>query len=84
MWGAGSKGVSFLNTVGIQDGIRYVVDVNPRKGGRYVVGTGQEIVAPEFLRGYRPDITIVMNRIYDREIRGIMETLGVRTEFVYA
>lgn len=75
VWGAGSKGVTFLNVLGVGEEIRYVVDVNPRKHGRHVAGTGQQIVAPGFLRGYRPDAAIVMNRIYAAEIRGILERL---------
>jgi hypothetical protein len=86
VWGAGSKGVTFLNVLGVGEEVRYVVDVNPRKHGRHVAGTGQRIVAPEFLRGYRPDAAIVMNRIYAAEIRGILERLdpGSGCELLFA
>lgn len=83
VWGAGSKGVTFLNILGIQDEIAYVVDINPRKQGMYVAGTGQRIVAPEFLRRYRPEIVIVMNPIYKNEIRRITNDLGLTTGFFY-
>src|SRR3546814_15520530 len=48
VWGGGSKGTMFLNflQVGTGGGIDYVVDINPRKRGRFVPGTGQEIVDP--------------------------------------
>ncbi len=82
VWGAGSKGVTFLNTLGIGDEIEYVVDVNPRKQGKHVAGTGQTIVPPEFLREYRPEVVIVMNPIYLRECREIAARLGVRPTFV--
>jgi SAM-dependent methyltransferase len=83
VWGAGSKGVTFLNILGIQDEIEYVVDINPRKQGMYVAGTGQRIVAPEFLRRYRPEMVIVMNPIYKTEIRQLVDDLGLATEFFY-
>jgi hypothetical protein len=84
VWGAGSKGVSFLNTLKAQGRIEYVVDINPRKQGMYVAGTGQKIVSPEFLRDYQPDIVVVMNPIYQNEIEQLAERLGLAPEFVCA
>lgn len=84
VWGAGSKGVTFLNTLEIQDQVEYVVDINPRKQGMYIAGTGQRIVPPEFLRDYQPDIVIVMNPIYKNEISELTQSLGLATEFMYA
>jgi len=77
VWGAGSKGVTFLNILNTQKKIEYVVDINPRKQEKYIAGTGQQIVQPEFLRNYRPDMIIVMNPIYQDEIRQITEKLGL-------
>lgn len=77
VWGAGSKGISFLNTVKAGDVVEYVVDINPRKQGRFVSGAGQEIVAPEFLKTYRPDVVILMNRNYENEIREQLNGLGL-------
>jgi SAM-dependent methyltransferase len=68
LWGSGSKAVSFLTTLKIGDEITYVVDINPYRQGTYVPGTGHEIVAPEFLRNYKPHTVIVMNPIYREEI----------------
>lgn len=69
LWGAGSKGVTFLNTLNISDQIRYVVDINPRKQGMYIAGTGQKIVEPAFIKTDNPDYIIVMNPIYLNEIK---------------
>jgi hypothetical protein len=77
IWGAGSKTVTFVNVVPPAGAIDYVVDVNPRKHGTYVAGTGQQIVAPEFLGQYRPDTVLVMNRAYLGEIRDAIAGLGV-------
>jgi len=77
IWGGGSKGVSFLTTLGINDQIQYVVDINPRKHGMFMAGTGQEIVSPEFLKEYRPDVVIVMNPVYCPEISRSISEMGL-------
>lgn len=82
LWGGGSKGVAFLTTLKIQDEIEYAVDINPYKRGTYMAGTGQRIVAPEFLQACRPDVVIVMNPIYCDEIRQDLNRLGVTAEIV--
>ena len=69
LWGAGTKGVMFLNTVDEAAKIEFAVDLNPRKHGRYVSGSGQEIVGPDRLSDVRPDVVLVMNPMYKREIR---------------
>jgi len=84
VWGAGSKGITFLNTFNHDSRIDYVVDINPQKHGRYIAGTGQQVVSPDFLRTYRPDMIIVMNSIYRREIQQHTEGLGLRPEFHFA
>ena len=83
VWGAGSKGITFLNTLGINDQIEYIIDINPRKQGKYTAGTGQKVVAPEILREYKPDVVIVMNPIYKDEIRQFADNLGLRPEYMY-
>jgi hypothetical protein len=80
VWGAGARGTSFVNMLDAADHIRYLVDINPRKHGKYVPGTGQEIVAPERLREIRPDLVIVMNPVYLEEIRGSVRELGIDAE----
>ena len=82
IWGAGSKGVAFLTTLNIQDEMEYAVDINPYKHGTYMAGTGQEIVGPEFLKRYRPDVIIVMNPIYCDEIQQDLDRMGVTAELM--
>lgn len=84
VWGSGSKGVTFLNMTKEAADIEYVVDINPRKTGMYVAGTGQQIVGPEFLRSYLPDQVIVMNPIYLTEITATVEKLEVAPQFQVA
>lgn len=82
IWGSGSKGVSFLTTLGIEEEIRYAVDVNPYRHGTFMPGTGQEIVSPQFLKEYRPDIVIVMNPIYKEEISESLSRLGLEPRVI--
>lgn len=80
-WGAGGKGVAFLNLLDIQpEQVEFVVDINPKKQGTYVPGTGQKIVAPEFLSQYKPDVVLVMNPGYISEIRDIMINMRISPE----
>ena len=82
IWGGGSKGVAFLTKLNIMDEIQYAVDINPLKTGTFMAGTGQEIVGPEFLRSYKPDLIIVMNPIYMAEIAAELARLGVSAELL--
>jgi len=82
IWGTGSKGVTFLNVVVGQDQIRYAVDINPHKQGMYVPGTGQQIVAPKFLQSHEPDVVIVVNPVYEDEIRETVKDLGINPELI--
>lgn len=80
LWGGGSKGVAFLTTLNIQDEVEYVVDINPKKHGTYMAGSGQKIVSPEFLKEYKPDVIIVMNPIYSKEIKDDLDRMGIIAE----
>ena len=82
IWGGGSKGVSFLTTLQIEDQIEYVVDINPFKHGTFMAGTGQQIVPPEFLIDYRPDLIIVMNPVYCDEIQRDLNRMGVQADLM--
>jgi FlaA1/EpsC-like NDP-sugar epimerase len=84
VWGAGSKGVSLLNTMRDVSGIEFVVDINPRKHGMHIAGTGQRIVPPEFLREYQPDVVILMNPMYQSEIQQLLGALGVYPRMISA
>jgi hypothetical protein len=83
LWGGGSKGVAFLTTLGLTlDDVAYAVDINPIKHGTFMAGTGQEIVAPEFLRDYRPDVVIIMNPVYRAEVTADLTDLGLSPEIL--
>jgi SAM-dependent methyltransferase len=78
IWGSGSKGVAFLAALGDHaDAIEAAVDVNPFKHGRFMAGTGHEIISPKSLVDVRPDLVIAMNATYLPEIRADLASLGV-------
>lgn len=78
LWGAGSKAVSFVNLIDSERTVSRLVDVNPRKHGRYVAGTGHEIVAPQALAGRPADVVVIMNPVYRNEIEETLEAMGQR------
>lgn len=84
VWGAGSKGITFLNMMTDGKGIDYIIDQNPAKTGKFVAGTGQEIQTPEFLSAYHPDQVIIMNPLYEEEIGNSLKQMRLTPEIVVA
>lgn len=83
VWGAGAKGVTFLNAVDPHAaGDTAVVDLNPRKAGHYLPGTGHEVGTPESLAGTSPVRVLITNPVYRDEIAQQLHHLGVDTEVV--
>lgn len=83
IWGGGSKAITFAAAIGADvDVIGEAVDINPFKQGKFLPGTGQEVVAPEALVQRPPDVVIVMNPIYVGEIRTHLASLGLQPEVV--
>lgn len=84
LWGGGSKGVSFLNMLDVNEKIDFVVDINLRKQGKYVAGVGQEIIAPEKLKDDKTDVVILMNPNYEDEVKRQLLELGISCDVVVA
>jgi hypothetical protein len=84
-WGAGAKATTFLNIVDPAGSvISHVIDINPRKAGRFVPGSGQEIVPPNTLSELHPDVIILMNGIYQDEVASNITGLGQNSTFLVA
>ncbi len=85
LWGAGAKAVTFLNLLDPSgDAISHVVDVNPRKSGRFIAGTGHEIIEPNNLKELQPSEIIVMNPAYRAEIHSMLAADGLQSEIAVA
>lgn len=77
LWGGGSKAVAFLTTLGLQDEVRLVVDINPHKQNAFLPGSGHLVAAPEELSRLGPDLVLVMNPMYLEEIGGRLRQMGL-------
>ena len=82
LWGGGSKAVSFLANLPVNDAISFVVDVNPYKSHTYIAGTGHEIITPEelVLPEHCPDVVIVMNPVYIPEIQEQLSRMKIHPQ----
>jgi SAM-dependent methyltransferase len=84
LWGAGSRGVQFLNLADPQGMLAAVVDVNPRKWGRFLPVTGHRVDDPAILADLRPKAVILTNPAYTDEIAKALADLGVDAELLAA
>ncbi len=73
LWGAGAKGVTLANQVDSQEElIACVVDLNPRKQGCFVAGSGHPIVGYLDLPKYMVSSVVLTNPNYREEIVSIL------------
>ena len=82
VWGAGSKGVTFLNVFKTHSQIQAIVDINPRKVGKFIPGSGHIIVNPETLVEIQPAVVILMNSVYENEIRATLSGLNLSPQIM--
>lgn len=83
VWGAGAKGVTFVNLLDPQKKlVDCLFDVNPGKHGRFVPGTAHLVRAPEYLNDRRFAAIIVMNPNYRNEIASLLQQHGCEAELI--
>ncbi|MDR3057784.1 MAG: class I SAM-dependent methyltransferase, partial [Prevotella sp.] len=81
LWGAGGKGVAFVNMFDPDKRlIQYLVDINSVKKNTFVAKTGHEIISPEeFKMKIKEEGTIiVLNDNYIEEIKLMLIQLGIK------
>jgi SAM-dependent methyltransferase len=85
-YGAAAKGNTLLNFAGVRpDLVRYVVDRNPAKQGKFMPGSRIPIVGPDELRRRRPDDLLVLPWNLLGEVRAQNEELArLGTRFMVA
>jgi hypothetical protein len=83
-WGAAGNGASFLNLLEINTSlIEYVVDSDVRKQNKYIPGTAQLIVPPNYLLEYRPDVILVFSQFHKSDIiKTAKSIVGCQVAFV--
>jgi SAM-dependent methyltransferase len=78
IWGGGSKGVAFLHALGpVAALVGQAVDINPHRQGRFMPGSATPIVGPAALRQAAPGTVVVMNAVYQEEVRAMLRDLGL-------
>lgn len=83
IWGAGSKGATFLGKLDPDtELVRFAIDVNDRKHGLHVAGTGHAIVGPDALKNTDVDTIVVMNPRYAEEIERMARERGSEADVV--
>ncbi len=82
LWGAGSKGITYLNLVADVAPVAAVVDINPRKTGWGVPGTSLTITSPDDLVGLRPQTVLAANPMYVDEIASLLADQDLRPDIV--
>lgn len=76
-YGAAAKGNTLMNYAGIrQDLIRFVVDRNPAKQGKFMPGSHIPIVDEEFLRSNKPEYVVIFPWNLAQEIVQQLEYVG--------
>jgi SAM-dependent methyltransferase len=81
-WGAGARAITFFALY--PDAARLVpavVDINPGRQGLYLPGTAHRVDAPERLVDVGPDVVLITNPTYEREIVQQARALGLECEF---
>jgi 2-polyprenyl-3-methyl-5-hydroxy-6-metoxy-1,4-benzoquinol methylase len=79
IWGAGAKGVTFVNLFDQQQKyISALIDINPAKQDRYVGVTSHEVISPDKMRiKYNTSQIIILNNNYFKEIEMHLMNLGI-------
>lgn len=81
MWGAGARGISFLNMFKINGLVECVVDINPLRQGKFMPISAHKVVAPDELKSINPDLIIINNPTYAKEIMDQSRKIGLEPEF---
>jgi len=83
LWGAGAKGMTFANLIDpTLQWIDCVVDLNPRKQGHYVPGTGHPIVGYQELADRGVTVAILMNPNYRHENLVLLRTAHLDIDLI--
>jgi hypothetical protein len=83
VWGAGSKGITLAALFEDHPALVAAVDLNPRKQGMYLAGSGLAVRSPA-LGLNDADEVLLPNPIYEAEVRAIMAAEGSEAELILA
>jgi SAM-dependent methyltransferase len=81
-WGAGARAISWLNLFDLKELVPTVVDINPKRHGKYLPITAHKVETPETLLSIMPDVLFITNPTYEKEIRDQSRALGFAGEYI--
>lgn len=83
LWGAGAKGATFASLIDPDCKlIDCLVDLNPNKQGKFIAGSGHEIVEPQALRERGITQAILMNPNYRQENEQIVRNEKLTVDLI--
>tara|TARA_B100000900_G_C20528792_1_gene695398 strand:- start:137 stop:1264 length:1128 start_codon:yes stop_codon:yes gene_type:complete len=85
LWGASGKGVCITNILGLTyPDCDVIVDINKDIQGKYLPGSGIKVISPEDLseRVSNHSKVIVLNALYQDEVRKKLESLGFNQKVI--
>ena len=85
IWGAAAKGTTLVNSIDPQNRrVRFLIDINPAKQGKYVPGTGHPIVPPDHLKERNGHVAgiVNMNPNYLEENKKILRQLSLEIPII--
>lgn len=83
LWGAGAKGVTLANLIDAgRELLDCVVDLNPKKQGHYLPGTGHPIVGYQELEERSVTAAVLMNPNYRNENSDLLQRANLNIDLV--
>jgi len=83
IWGASGKGVIFLSELndGVLKNVKYVIDINPQKQGKFLPVSAKKVMPPEILKEINTQLAVLlMNKIYEKEIKDKLKGLRIDSQ----
>jgi len=83
IWGAGAKGVTFCNLLDPNNKlIDCVIDLNPNKQGKFIPGTGHQIIDYKEIPSKKIKTAILMNPNYYSEVEELLKKSNIEINLV--
>jgi len=83
LWGAAGKGVSLTNIIDPnQKLVECLIDLNPKKWGKFISGTGHEIINYTEIEKREIKTAIIMNPNYYDEIEELVKNENIKIDLI--